>query len=140
VDTSWTEGDFGDARMLLAAHLMTLGGLGSTAEAKAVANGSGQFKVMAIGSLRLERFDALARTASTFMARATGASSPSCCAQQGGPRVTGAVRRPGATVTRLGDMGLLDGDLQQMFGAAFGTCCWRAATTTKPKAALTMAT
>jgi hypothetical protein len=57
VDASWSEGDFAYGRMTLAAHLMTQAGLGSSAEAASVNDGSGQFKSMAIGSLRLERFD-----------------------------------------------------------------------------------
>lgn len=57
VDESWVEDDFGYARMSLAAHLLTLGGFGTSAEASAVSNGSDQFRSMAIGTLRLERFD-----------------------------------------------------------------------------------
>jgi hypothetical protein len=57
VDTSWSEADFAHARMLHAAHMMTVYGRGSTAEAAAIADGSGEFRTMAIGPLRLERFD-----------------------------------------------------------------------------------
>lgn len=57
VDATWAEGDFAYARMSLAAHLLTVAGLGKSAEASSVNDGSSQFKTMAIGSLRLERFD-----------------------------------------------------------------------------------
>jgi hypothetical protein len=89
VDASWPVEDFGDARMLLAAHLMTMTGLGSTAEAKAVANGSGQFKVMAIGSLRLERFDASKDTMGLMGTRYGLQFAQLRRANRSGPRVTG---------------------------------------------------
>jgi hypothetical protein len=91
VDTSWTQGDFAHARMLLAAHLMTLGGIGATAEAASVRDGSGQFKGMAIGSLRLERFDLAKSSASTFSTTRYGREFRSLLrCNRGGPRVTGA--------------------------------------------------
>jgi hypothetical protein len=58
VDTSWTEGDYNFAQMLLAAHYMVEQGLGTGAEAQAAAAGASGFKVMRSGALSLERFDA----------------------------------------------------------------------------------
>jgi hypothetical protein len=86
-DETWTEGDFGTARMALAAHLMTLNGLGTSAEASAVADGSAQFRSMAIGSLRLERFDPIKESlASTRYGRDFQSLLRR---NRGGPRVTG---------------------------------------------------
>lgn len=55
VDTSWAEGDYTLGIMLYAAHILTLDGLGSGAEAQAAAAGTSGFKVMRSGSLTLER-------------------------------------------------------------------------------------
>lgn len=60
VDTSWTEADFAGGRMLWAAHVLTLDGLGGGAEAEAAAAGAGGFKVMKSGALTLERFEGAA--------------------------------------------------------------------------------
>lgn len=91
VDTSWSEGDFAHARILLAAHLMTLGGLGTSAEAASVNDGSGQFRSMAIGSLRLERFDP-GREISTFASTRYGREFAKLLRMnRGGPIVAGAV-------------------------------------------------
>lgn len=57
VDTSWTEGDFGYGRMLITGHLLTLAGQGTSVEATAIRDGSGEFRSMRIGPLGLERFD-----------------------------------------------------------------------------------
>lgn len=92
VDTSWSEEDFAYARMLLTAHLLTINGIGDSAEAATIREGSGEFRSMAIGPLRLERFD-----------RGKGQSSSSLFAttrygrefltllrrNKGGPRVAG---------------------------------------------------
>jgi hypothetical protein len=92
VDTSWTEGDFGYGRMALAAHLMTINGIGSTAEAASVVDGSGQFRSMGIGSLRLERFDP-ARSSSVsanFASTRYGREFARLLrVNRGGPRVAG---------------------------------------------------
>lgn len=89
VDESWTEGDFGFARMTLTAHLMTLAGLGNSAEAASVSNGSDQFRSMAIGTLRLERFDA-ARDRSDLSRTRYGREFLNLLRlNRGGPRVTG---------------------------------------------------
>lgn len=91
VDTSWLEGDFGHARITLAAHLMTLAGLGNTPEASSVNDGSGQFKSMAIGSLRLERFDP-ARDAANLKATRYGREFRNLLRMnRGGARATGGV-------------------------------------------------
>lgn len=91
VDESWTEGDFGFARMTLAAHLMTLAGLGTSAEASAVFNGSAQFRSMAIGTLRLERFD-VAKDRSNLGGTRYGREFQRLLRlNRGGPRVTGRV-------------------------------------------------
>lgn len=50
VDETWTEGDFAAARMLYAAHLMTMDGLGKTTEAKLQG-----FSKLSIGPLSIER-------------------------------------------------------------------------------------
>lgn len=60
VDESWTEGDFKLARMLYAAHTMTLDGLGTGYEAEAAASGSTGFTRIKSGSLELSRPDAAA--------------------------------------------------------------------------------
>jgi hypothetical protein len=65
VDQSWTEGDYAMGQMLLAAHLMTLEGLGTGAEAEAAANGASGFKTIRSGSLTLERFDKGSASGST---------------------------------------------------------------------------
>ncbi len=55
VDESWTEGDFVEGRLLYAAHLLTLDGLGTGAEAQSAAAGTTGFRVIKSGSLSLER-------------------------------------------------------------------------------------
>lgn len=88
VDGSWTQGDFGYARMLLAAHLMTTAGVGSSAEAASVNDGSAQFKTVAIGSLRLERFDTGGASASAFLTTRYGRAFRNLLrVNKGGPRV-----------------------------------------------------
>lgn len=90
VDTSWTQGDFGHARMLLAAHLMTLSGIGDTAEARSVASGASQFKSIRSGSLSLER--AGDGSGGAFAATRYGREFKQLrFANRGGPRVTNAV-------------------------------------------------
>lgn len=92
VDTSWSETDFGHARMLLAAHLLTTNGLGSTAQAQAISDGSGEFRSMAIGQLRLERFDnkAASGASSGFSTTRYGREFLTLLRRnKGGPRVAG---------------------------------------------------
>jgi hypothetical protein len=50
VDETWTEADFAPARMLYAAHVMTLDGVGKTTEAQLQG-----FSKLSIGPLSLER-------------------------------------------------------------------------------------
>lgn len=58
VDETWvSEADFRLGRMLLAAHILTLDGLGTGAEAAAAAGGAAGFKRMKSGNLELEQFD-----------------------------------------------------------------------------------
>ena len=55
VDETWLPDDFSIAIMLLAAHTMTLDGLGTGAEAAAAAAGALGFASMRSGSLSLDR-------------------------------------------------------------------------------------
>jgi hypothetical protein len=55
VDQTWTEGDYTDAIMLLACHLMTLSGLGTGADAAVNASGAGIFKSIRSGQLSVDR-------------------------------------------------------------------------------------
>lgn len=91
VDTSWSEADFGHARMVLAAHLLALGGHGSSVHASSVRDGSGEFRSMGIGSLRLERFDnRIGKGALDLTATPYGREYRSLLRRnKGGPRVTG---------------------------------------------------
>jgi hypothetical protein len=57
VDETWTEGDFTEARMLYAAHQLTIDGLGTGTEAQLLAEGVGDFQKIELGSLKLTRFD-----------------------------------------------------------------------------------
>lgn len=58
VDETWvSEADFRLGRMLLAAHILTLDGLGTGAESEAAANGASGFKRMKSGQFEVERFD-----------------------------------------------------------------------------------
>ena len=55
VDTRWLPGDYSIAIMLLAAHTLTLDGLGTGAEAAAAAAGALGFSSMRSGGLSLDR-------------------------------------------------------------------------------------
>lgn len=59
VGENWIEGDFAMARMLYAAHVLTLDGHGSGAESAAAAQGALGFRRMKSGNLELERFSTL---------------------------------------------------------------------------------
>lgn len=89
VDTSWTEGDFGRARMALAAHNLTINGIGETPEARAIRGGSEEFRVMGIGPLRLERFDRPGGTSEFAKTRYGKAFRQMLRMNKGGARVTG---------------------------------------------------
>ncbi len=92
VDESWPEEDFTYARMLLAAHFMTMSGLGTSAEATSVNDGSAQFRSMRIGSLSLERFGPGGSSGGAFQFSTTryGREFRLLLRQvKGGPRVAG---------------------------------------------------
>jgi hypothetical protein len=90
VDDSWAEDDRDIGQMLLAAHYLTLQGLGTGAEAEAGANGTGDYRSIRSGAITLERFDrakngAQGELASTSYGRQWLALAR---ANRGGPRVT----------------------------------------------------
>lgn len=90
VTTAWPEADRKHGEMLLAAHLMTLNGLGTGVEAEMAAQGMGSFKSMRSGSLSLDRGEA-GDTAhmGEFGATQYGRQFwPLLRANAGGPRVT----------------------------------------------------
>lgn len=59
VDDTWvSEADYRLGIMLLTAHILTLDGLGTGAEAQSAASGALGFKTMKSGGLSLERFSA----------------------------------------------------------------------------------
>lgn len=91
VDGSWAEADQVHAQILLAAHLMTLNGVGTGAEAEMAASGALGFKSMRSGSLSLDRGDAGAGDAAMgeYGSTAYGRQFyPLLRANRGGPRVT----------------------------------------------------
>lgn len=56
VDTSWTETDYADGIMLLACHnMVTMGGLGTGADAQVAAQGMDSFSTIRSGQLTLQR-------------------------------------------------------------------------------------
>lgn len=55
VDTTWTEGDYQTAIMLLACHLMTMAGHGTGGDAQVNAQGLAGFKSIRSGQLSLDR-------------------------------------------------------------------------------------
>lgn len=95
VDASWTEDDRQMGEMLLAAHLMTLQGLGTGAEASAAAEGTGDYKTIRTGSVTLERFDRTSDAAQGQLGSTSYGRQFATLARQnvGGPRVmaTGAL-------------------------------------------------
>jgi len=58
VDETWTEDDFQEARMLYAAHVLTLDGHGEGAESEIAKAGAMGFRSFRSGSLSLDRSDA----------------------------------------------------------------------------------
>jgi hypothetical protein len=58
VDTSWTAGDYANAIIAFACHLMTLDGLGTDAASQAHATGAAEFETVKSGTLTLTRFRA----------------------------------------------------------------------------------
>jgi len=69
VDESWPEGDFAMGRMLYAAHVLTLDGIGAGTEAQLNAEGVGNFQSIKLGSLSLSQFDKsdASRTGNAFL-------------------------------------------------------------------------
>ncbi len=90
VDQSWTEGDYTYAQELLAAHYMTLEGLGTGTESELNAQGLGDFKSVRSGSFSFTRGDSADSSAtgalgSTAYGRQWYALAR---ANRGGPRTT----------------------------------------------------
>jgi hypothetical protein len=79
--------DWQRARMLLAAHLMTVGGIGDTPEASAIRDGSANFRSMKVGSLQLDRFDAAKDVAAVTSTRYGQEFALIARAVRGGARV-----------------------------------------------------
>lgn len=102
VDDGWPESDFGYARMLLAAHYLTAAGLGATAQAAAINDGSDQFRTMRIGSLALERFDNPGVKLRWDGTRYGREFKPLLRAIRGGPRVTGGLFMAGGDGDHFG--------------------------------------
>lgn len=96
VDASWAAEDQQHAQILLAAHYMTLQGLGAGAEAEMAASGALGFKSMRSGSLSLDRGDGAAdKIMGEFGLTAYGRQFyPLLRANRGGPRVTASVATP----------------------------------------------
>lgn len=89
VDTSWTEDDYAMAQMLLAAHHMTLQGLGTGAEAEAAAAGTGDYQTIRSGSLTLQRFDRGSSAQGTLGSTSYGRQFADLrVTNKGGPRVS----------------------------------------------------
>lgn len=63
VDRTWPETDFQPAILLYAAHVLTLDGLGTGAEAEMARAGASGFQSMKSGSLSLDRGDGFSVTA-----------------------------------------------------------------------------
>jgi hypothetical protein len=89
VDATWTEDDRQMGEMLLAAHLMTLNGLGTGVEATVAAQGMGDFKSVRSGSFSLDRGDAgNSASAGTIESTSYGRQFAALARQNvGGPRV-----------------------------------------------------
>jgi hypothetical protein len=68
VDTTWTEGDYTTAKLLYAAHVLTMDGLGSSNEARLAG-----FKRVKIGPMDLERAVTDAKSSSSLRATSYGA-------------------------------------------------------------------
>lgn len=95
VDMSWFEADYTEGRNLMTAHLLAVDGLGTSADAKAIASGAAGFKSIRSGALSLDRgdnvdMDGLGSTTygRRFLALAR--------LNRGGPRTTGDVTVSGA--------------------------------------------
>lgn len=71
VDTTWTAGDYPMGVMLYAAHVMTMDGLGTGAEAALAAAGALGFSGLRAGGLSLERRGTAGDEAATALAETT---------------------------------------------------------------------
>lgn len=90
VDESWTEGDYAMGQMLMAAHLMTLNGLGTGAEAEMAAAGVSDFKSVRSGAFSFTRGDGDSGVASGSLGSTSYGRQFAALARLnvGGPRVT----------------------------------------------------
>jgi hypothetical protein len=89
VDESWTEDDFAMGQMLMAAHLMTLNGLGTGAEAEMAAAGVSDFKSVRSGAFSFTRGDGHTGAASGSLGSTSYGRQFAALARLnvGGPRV-----------------------------------------------------
>ena len=90
VDASWLDDDRANGEMLLAAHYMTLEGLGTGTEAMVASKGLGDFKTVRSGGFSLERSDS-AGSAQAGSLRSTTYGRrflELAVVNRGGPRVT----------------------------------------------------
>jgi hypothetical protein len=90
VTDAWLEADQQHGQMLLAAHYMTLNGLGAGAEAEVAAAGAAGFKSMRSGSLSLDRGDTSANDKMGEYGQTQYGRQfwPLLRANMGGPRIT----------------------------------------------------
>lgn len=95
VDESWTEGDYAMGQMLMAAHLMTLNGLGTGTEAEMAAAGVSDFKSVRSGAFSFTRGDGASSAESGALGSTSYGRQFAALARinVGGPRVmaTGAL-------------------------------------------------
>jgi hypothetical protein len=99
VDSGWGDDDGPHATILLAAHYLTLQGLGTGAEAEAAAAGASGFKRIKSGSLEMERADG---GSGEYDTTAYGRQFQSLLRTvRGGPRVTGTGTLPYDAFGRL---------------------------------------
>lgn len=89
VDETWTEGDYAMAQMLLAAHLMTLEGLGAGTEAELAGQGLSDFKSVRSGSFSFDRGSNTTSSSGTLASTSYGQRFLALAKiNVGGPRVT----------------------------------------------------
>jgi hypothetical protein len=67
VDQSWTAGDYKNAIIAFACHLMTLEGLGTDAASQSHASGAAEYESIKSGVLTLTRFRAAAGATTPYM-------------------------------------------------------------------------
>jgi hypothetical protein len=90
VDETWTEDDYAMGQMLLAAHHMTLEGLGTGTEAMIASKGLGDFKSVRSGSFSLDRGEGGQVSAGTYGSTSYGRRFLELAkVNTGGPRVMG---------------------------------------------------